>query len=419
MNVKISKKSGVRSRRAILVLALGVFLAPLLTQAAEPGVTDRTIRIGFSAPLTGDLKTIGLLPKQGLEAALAGQTVQKHSFELLAQDNLYSPKKAVENANQLINDGVFLMLGNAGTPTVDAALPILAEHKVPLFAPYTGAGFTGPGDIFNLRVSYVKEVENTIDLALASGVKPTEVCGYFENHRLEISGIQGMRAALVKHAGTESIIAKLDQLLNLPDQNSERNGIGPAGFYPHDTTVARQGYDSLKKWENETGNRCRLVVTASIIEPTAVFIGYARYKDEPWIISTISLSGGEQLGALLTEKSPRDKGGKVFATQTMPPLDSPLPIIADARKALGKDLNYASLEGYVTGRFFTAIMQGIDGPITRENFLKAARRQPYEVGGLKVDYTNDNQGLDLVNFTILKDGRFVPASTQDVEALFK
>ena len=79
----------------------------------------------------------------------------------------------------------------------------------------------------------------------------------------------------------------------------------------------------------------------------------------------------------------------------MPSPNSTLPVVVEARKALGNNLDYVSLESYIVGKLFLAIMQAIEGPLTRENFLKAARRQPYDIGGVKVDFTTDNQGCPI------------------------
>jgi len=74
-------------------------------------------------------------------------------------------------------------------------------------------------------------------------------------------------------------------------------------------------------------------------------------------------------------------------------LTSSLPVVAEARKALGEHLNEVSLEGYLDAKLLVAVLQAVDGPLTRENFLKAARRQPYDLGGLKVDFTTSNQWI--------------------------
>lgn len=406
-----------RLRNAMtLGLLLGFCTAIPWSWAEEAGVTDKTIRIGATIPLEGDYKVYGLAMKQGMDAALAGQTVQKRSIEFVAINDFYDPAKAVEAAKKLIGQGIFAMVNSFGSPTTRAVLPVLAENKVPAFGFYTGAAFTGPGEVLNFRASYANEVETVVDAALAAGFKPTEVCAYAQNDAYGMGGVKGFRTALAKQPGTEQIVAKVDEILNMPGDNPERNGIGPVGVYQRDTVSARAGYQSLKQWEAASGNRCRLVATTAVYDPAATFMGYARYKGEPWIFSSPSPAAGIPLVTRLKEHGIIDK---VIATQIVPSPDSSLPMVLEARKALGANLNYESLESYIVGRLFVTIMQAIDGPLTRENFLKAARRQPYDIGGVKVDFTTDNQGSDFVQATYLRDGQFTALTTQELTALFK
>ena len=402
-----------------IALGLALVLSLLLPWcwADEAGVTDKTIRIGATIPLEGDYKVYGMAMKQGMDAALAGQTVQKRTIEFVAINDFYDPAKAVEAAKKLIGQGIFAMVNSFGSPTTRAVLPLLAENKVLAFGFYTGAAFTGPGDVLNFRASYAKEVETVIDAALAGGVKPTEVCAYAQNDAYGMGGVKGFRAALAKQPGTEQIVAKVDQILNMPGDNPERNGIGPVGVYQRDTVSAREGYQSLKKWEAASGNRCRLVVTTAVYDPAAAFIGYARHnKGETWIFSSPSPAAGSRLATMLKENGVTDR---VIATQIVPSPDSSLPVAVEARKALGGNLDYVSLESYIVGKLFVTIMQAIEGPLTRENFLKAARRQTYDIGGVKVDFTTDNQGSDFVQATYLHDGQFTAITTQELVALFK
>lgn len=413
------KKAGERAFKvpgAALALLTICCLTPALGLAQEAGVTDKTIRIGATMPLEGDHKTFGIPQKQGIEAALAGQLVQKRTIEWIAMNDFYDPAQTVQAAKTLINQGIFAMVMSHGTPTMNAVLPLLAENKVPAFGFFTGAGFTGPGDVLNVRASYVKEMEALVDVVLEAGVKPTEVCAYVQNDGYGMGGLKGIKAALAKKPGNEALIAKYDQIIGMTGDEPQRNNIGPVGVYGRDTTNARNGYESLKKWEASAGNRCRLVVTMAVFAPAAEFMAYSRYKNESWIISSPSPTTGQQLATLLKEKGVTDK---VIASQVVPPLDSTLPLVVDARKALGVNLNLISLESYMVGRLFVTILQAIDGPLTRENFLKAARRQVYDIGGIKMDFTTDNQGSDFVALTVLRDGHFVGASSQDFAALFK
>ncbi len=384
--------------------------------AEEVGVTDKTIRIGATIPLDGDFKVYGVSMKRGMDAALVDQTVQKRQIEFVAINDFYNPTEAVKAAKQLIEKGIFAMVNSFGSPTTKAVLPLLAENKVPAIGFYTGAAFIGPGDVLNFRASYAKEVESVVDAALAAGIKPTEVCAYAQNDAYGMAGVQGFRAALAKQPGTEQIVAKVDQILNMPGDNPERNNLGPVGVYQRDTVIARPGYLSLKKWEADTGNRCRLVATTAVYDPAATFMGYARLKGETWIFSSPSPAGGGRLAMSLKEYGLRDQ---VIATQIVPAIDSPLPVVAEARKALGGELNYESLESYIVGKLFLAILRAIDGPLTRENFLKAARRKPYDIGGIRVDFTTDNQGSDFVMITYLRDGQFAVITPQELAALFE
>ena len=386
-----------------------------LTQAL--GVDTKTITLGSLLPLEGDLKGDGLAIKTGLEAAFATQTVQGRRIELKALNDFYEPNKAVEGAKQLAEQGVFLMIGNYGTPTLKAVLPVLAPKKIPVLAPYTGAALTSPGEVLNMRASYEQEVHSVIEIALRAGIKPEEICAYVQNDSYGMANLAGIRSALAAISPVPAIVAKLDQIINQPGDQPKRDNLGPVGVYNRGLLAARDGYLSLKAWEETSKHRCRLVVTAGVFEALANFIHYARTKGETWVFSVNSFSGTPLKGL-----KDQNVTGKVIQTQVVPPLDATQPIVEEARKALGAKLNHhAVLEGYLTGKLFLAIAQAVEGPLTQENFLKAARRQPYDLGGFKVDFTNGrNPGSEVVFLSYLKDdAAFVSAKPGDLEALLK
>ena len=67
------------------------------------------------------------------------------------------------------------------------------------------------------------------------------------------------------------------------------------------------------------------------------------------------------------------------------------------------------------GKLFLTIMQTIEGPLTRGNFLKTARRPPYDIGGVKVDFTTDNQGSDFVLLTLSQGNGFAVIEPRALE----
>ena len=110
---------------------------------------------------------------------------------------------------------------------------------------------------------------------------------------------------------------------------------------------------------------------------------------------------------------------KVILTNVVPNLDSPLPIVAEARKALGSQLGYVSMEGFIIGKMFLAIARNIKGDITRQNFLKAVRGQTFDLGGLKLDFINSNQGSNLVQLAYLDNGEFNSITSQQLDKVFQ
>lgn len=399
-----------------LMLVAGLSCFATCGWTAESGLSEKSIAVGAGMPLEGDHKQAGLALKKGIEAALVNQTVRGLRIDYVAVNDFYDPTKTLDAVNQLLQKGVFLVVGHYGTPTLKAVLPVLADNKIPVLAPFTGAALTGPGEVLNLRASYSDEVDEVVDAALAAAVKPTEICAYVQNDAYGMSGVKGLREALAKRPETQKTLATLDQILALTGDNPARDGIGPVGVYQRSTTNARNGYESLKKWEAASGDHCRLVITTGAYNAISASIAYARYKNEPWIFSTVSFGSGAPLLAALKEKGITHK---VIATEIVPPLNSQLALVTEARKALGADLNTISLEGYLDGKLLLAILQAADGLLTRENFLKAARRQVYDIGGFKVDFTTDNQGSDYVALTTLRDGQFVATTSQELAALFK
>ncbi|MEE4380096.1 MAG: ABC transporter substrate-binding protein [Candidatus Competibacteraceae bacterium] len=384
---------------------------------AQEGVTDKTIRIGGVMDLEGASSGLGQGMKAGIEAAFKGEKVQNREIEFLTLNDSYQPEKTIEAVQQLIDQGIFLMLGNVGTPTARVALPILAENKVPAVGFFTGAGLLRPGvgDVINYRASYAQEIASLIKAALAAGVKPAEVCALVQNDSYGMAGVQGLQAALTGNPEAESTIEQLAQILNMEGEEPARNGVGPVGVYRRNTLYAKEGYKSLKQWEETSGAPCRLVVTVGTYVPVANFIGYARYKNENWVFSAVSFTGAESFRKELIQYGVTDK---ILMTQVVPELGSELPIVQNARKALGDQLDYVSLEGYIAGKLVLRIMSEIDGELTRSNFLKAAQGKTFDLGGLQLDFVDDNQASDFVLLTDLRGDRYDVIDPEYLEQLF-
>lgn len=417
--LKSPRNNWPATMRPYLLLMLSLIAASgVQALAEEAGVTSTAVKIGGVMDLKGQSNELGLGMEAGINAALKGEKIQNRAIEFMALNDFYNPADTIKSTNQLIDQGIFLMLGSVGTPTAKVALPILAENKVPAVGFFTGAGLLRPGvgDIVNFRASYVQEITNTIEAALSAGVKPQEICAYVQNDAYGMAGVLGIKEVLSKQPGMAEVVGKLEQILAMQGDEPARNGIGPVGVYIRNANRAREGYLSLKQWEQAAGTHCRLVVTVGTYSPITSFIGYSRYKGDHWVVSAVSFTGADNLMKALVDHKVTDK---VILTNVVPALDSQLPIVEEARKALGNQLGYVSLEGFIVAKMFLAIARNIKGEITRENFLRAVRGQTFDLGGLKLDFTNDNQGSDFVQLAYLDNGELKSTTPQQLAKVFQ
>ena len=92
--------------------------------------------------------------------------VNGHTIELISLDDKFDAKLAAENARKLITTrGVIALFLTRGTPQTEAIMPLLAEFKIPLVAPSTGAMVLhSPVNpyIFNVRATYQREAERAV-----------------------------------------------------------------------------------------------------------------------------------------------------------------------------------------------------------------------------------------------------------------
>jgi ABC-type branched-subunit amino acid transport system substrate-binding protein len=370
-------------------------------QSSEYGVTKTTIQIGGVMDLKGDAQGLGQGMKTGIEAAIRGERIKGRKISFTALNDFYDPKHTLDATKELLKQGTFVVIGNVGTPTAKVSLPVLAQNKVPAIGFFSGAGILRPGtgDIINYRASYVQETAEVINAAIVSGLSPSNICAFVQNDAYGMAGVEGIKHALANQPGTQDVVKVLDRILTMEGENPERNNIGPVGVYLRNTLRSREGYLSLKRWEEKTGNSCRLVVTVGAYAPIAAFAGYSRYKNEDWFISAVSFTGADNFKEALRKYRVNDR---IIMTQVVPSLDSDLPLVKKALKAIEpSQYGYVSLEGYIVGKMFVKIVSDIKGEITRENFLKAVRGRKFDLDGLMMDFTEDNQGSDLVLMTYL------------------
>ena len=100
-----------------------------------PGVTDISIKIGQTAPLSGPFSVSGNVAKAQITffKMINDQGgVNGRKINFLVYDDGYNPAKTVEQTRKAVEeDGVLLMFGSTGTPTNLAVRKYLNDNKVP------------------------------------------------------------------------------------------------------------------------------------------------------------------------------------------------------------------------------------------------------------------------------------------------
>ena len=397
-----------------VILLTGMVSFPTASWSV-PGVTDTEIVLGSVLPLEGRAAGLGRGMQAGLERALAGQHIGERGVRVLFTNDVYEPALTPIKVRQLTRKGIFSMIGNVGTPTAAASLPILKAENIPAVGFFTGAGLlrTGDGPVINYRASYVQETEAVINAALQAGLKPEQICAYVQNDAFGKAGLLGVQAALKRAGAAPSVLEGLDTLLATSTQaelvaktgfGAPVNEKGPVGVYVRNSREVAPGYESLKNWEKKTGYQCRLVVTAGAYDNIAQFVKLARDRGEGWIVSAVSFTGADEFSAELKRLGVTEN---IIMSQVVPLLDSDLPIVKEARSALGDDFGFVSLEGYIVGKMTLRLLQDAGQPLSREGFVEHARKARFDLGGLAIDFTrNGYQGSDLVVVSHLTDSGY-------------
>ena len=235
--------------RLLTLVCLGMLTACdsyIYNSYQSPGVTSKTIRLGSVLVLQGQDEALGNGVRQGIEAALAGEKVQGRSLELIFKNDYYEPASARIATEQLLEEqDIFLALGNVGTPTAQLTLPLLAEHNIPAVGFVTGARLlreNPPGSIVNYRAGYDQEIAAVVEMAIAAGITPAEVCAYIQNDGYGLDALNNLKQTLAKEGASNDIIERYEEILS---STGDRNNLGPVGVYTRNTPYSEPGYNSL------------------------------------------------------------------------------------------------------------------------------------------------------------------------------
>ena len=362
-----------------------------LAAHAEVGVGPRSILIGQSAAFSGPSAELGREYRAGAHEVFdqvnAQGGVHGRQIVMVYRDDRYEPALARRNTERFIQrDKVFALFGYVGTPTVQAALPLIEQAKVPLIAPLTGAQLLRqPLNplIFNIRASYHQEIEATVRYLLRYGKRSIAVV--YQNDAFGRDGLQGARQALA------------------------RRGLRPV----LETTVERNSADTREAARRVALARPDAVLIVSSYGTSASFIPNLRQQGSDAQVMTVSFVGSNALARTLP---PEHRHG-VGISQVVPfPWNPRVPVVRDYQNTIRRNRSdsrygFSSLEGYIAATLLVRALQATGPDLTRSGLMRSFEAMGnVDLGGFRASFSPQRrQGSDFVELTFMvgRDGAFI------------
>ena len=170
---------------------------------AQQGVSKSEIAIGTIQDLSGPVAAFGKQGRNGMQMRVdeinqAGG-INGRKLKFFVEDSSYDPKKAVLAAQKLVNqDKVFAVVGQIGTATNMASMPVQFAKNVINFFPITAAREMYEPH-HRLKYSFAATYYDQIRLNLAALVQKTsakKVCTIYQDDEFGLEVLRGTEAAL-------------------------------------------------------------------------------------------------------------------------------------------------------------------------------------------------------------------------------
>jgi branched-chain amino acid transport system substrate-binding protein len=175
----------------------------------SPGITNTTLSLGISSPLSGPTAGPGSCSVAGLYSYLEAKNAtggftfgdgKTRKVNLTYLDDAYDPAKALSNFKQLVNQGIFAYVGALGTPTNAAIMPVANQEKVPQVLLVTGATAFSSNQKANpwttgLLPTYYDE-GHTFGALLTGAGKPITVAVLAQNDDYGTDYVKGLTDAI-------------------------------------------------------------------------------------------------------------------------------------------------------------------------------------------------------------------------------
>jgi len=184
--------------------------------AASPGITDTTLTLGMTTPLSGSTAGPGTCTVAGVTAYFGMKNAEggiqfgdgkTRTVEIDALDDAYDPQKAKANYDQLKNE-VFAMTAGLGTPTNRAWRDAAIADEVPQVLIMTGDPLFSDTDQSPWQLGFVPKYQNegqAFGELLASSGEAHKVAILSQNDDYGEGYVEGFKSAVEGAANIEIV----------------------------------------------------------------------------------------------------------------------------------------------------------------------------------------------------------------------
>jgi len=355
---------------------------------AEPGITPSEIVLGqaagFTGSVAGTVKELTAGAKAYFDRVNATGGVHGRKVVLESLDDGFDPKRTPEVVKKLIDEKqVFALFLSRGTPTNEAAYPVLEEAKVPLVGPSTGAMsmYDPPRRyLFPVRPSYHSETAKIVAQLVSTGINRIAVF-----HTDDSFGKDGLTGTL---------------------NAMKSRGLAPVVVASHarGTVNVEQAVATIAKAEPQA------VIMVTVLDAGVAFLKQIKKAGSSPLFVTLSNNSSNAFIKGLGED-----GHGVAVSQVSPyPFSRTMPITQEFHEAIKgrQDVapSYASMEGFIAAKVMVEGLRRAGPRPTREKLVAALESmQRLDLGGVDVTYGQQNRtGTQYIDLTIInRAGMFV------------
>lgn len=344
------------------------------------GVAWAQVRVGmpsgFSGSVAAGVKENAEGAQLYLDAVNQRGGVNGQKLELVQADDAFDPQRTAQVATELIDKHqVVALFLNRGTPHAEALLPLLADRKLPLVAPSTGAMLLHDPVhpwVFNVRATYQREAARAVEHLASLGVTRIAV--------LQTDDSFGADAAAGAAKGLDKAGLKALWTEKFPRDKPD--------FGPLAAKVAQTEAQAVV-FLGSAGNVATGVRAIRAAGSRAQIVTLSNNASQGFI----KLLGEHARGVIVTQVFPGERSGLAFIREAQE--------LAKAKGLAG--VSPAMLEGFAAAK---VLVEGLKkaGPNPTGTKLREALEgiRTLDLGGLTLGYgASDHTGLDFSDLSIV------------------